>query len=89
MMVRAWRHRIKNYVKKIVNVVSGDTTNKTMVVVGLQPVPKKPDDGIFFVEGEIDKRLVTLVPAKKRLFVQGCLIRYVVFHIHHLNCVSG
>lgn len=68
MMVRAWKHQVKNCVKNLVAVVSGGTNNKSanMVIVGLQPVTKRPDDGIFFVEGERDKRLVTF-PSGKRL----------------------
>lgn len=68
-MVRAWKFQVKNCVKNLVSAVSGggggvDDTNSNnksanMVIVGLQSVTKRPDDGIFFVEGERDKRLVT------------------------------
>lgn len=57
-MVRAWKHQVKSCVKNFV--IGNNNESANMVVVGLQAVTKPFEDGIFFVESEKDKRLVTL-----------------------------
>lgn len=58
MVRRTWKHHVKSCVKSLVAAVVRGGADEEVVGVGVQPGSGRSDDGIFFVEGDRDKRLV-------------------------------